>query len=119
RAPGRRHSRRRRVHPVRIRGGGGEPAYQSRARSVRENPRIQVLRRQGRAGGRRSAGGGGVNVVPTARSEMRVVSRGGENPGFRCVPSGRGGSPSVTSLASTQRWRRAARAYSIATIPAR
>src|SRR5262249_40360351 len=42
-------------------GSGGEPAHQSRARPVRENPRIQVLRRQGRAGGGSRAGGGGVN----------------------------------------------------------
>jgi formate dehydrogenase major subunit len=47
-ASGRIGARRGRVHPVRLCGGGGEPAHQPGARSVRENPRVQVLRRQGR-----------------------------------------------------------------------
>ena len=47
-APGRRHSRRRGVHPVRLCRGGGEPADQSEARSVRQDPRIQILRGESR-----------------------------------------------------------------------
>ena len=49
---GARRSRRARehgVHAVLLRGGGGQPADQSGARSVRQDPRIQVLRRQGLA----------------------------------------------------------------------
>ena len=61
-APGRRHSRRRRVHPVRVRGSRREPAHQPGARSVREDPGVQVLRRQGRAGRRGDAGRGGVSL---------------------------------------------------------
>ncbi len=59
-APGRRHSRRRGVHPVRLRRGGGKPAHQSEARSVRQNSGIQILRGQGRSGRSGDAGGGGV-----------------------------------------------------------
>ena len=46
-APGRRRPGRRGVHPVRLRRGGGQPADQSGARSVRQDSRIQVLRGQG------------------------------------------------------------------------
>ena len=69
RAPGRRGARRRGVHPVRLRRGGGEPAHQSRARSVRENSRVQVLRRQGRSGRSGDAGRGGVGR-PGGRRRM-------------------------------------------------
>ena len=44
-APGRRHPRRRGVHPVRLLRGGGEYPDQSGARSVRQDPGIQILRR--------------------------------------------------------------------------
>ena len=37
--------------PFAYRGGGRQPAHQSGARSVRQDPRVQVLRRQGREGG--------------------------------------------------------------------
>ena len=57
-AAGRRRAGRRGVHPVRLCRGGGEPAHQSEARSVRENSRIQVLRREGREGGAGARGGG-------------------------------------------------------------
>ena len=49
-APGRRGAGRRGVHPVRLRRGGGEPAHQSEARSVREDSGVQVLRGEGRGG---------------------------------------------------------------------
>ena len=49
-APGRRRAGRRGVHPVRLCGGGRESADQSEARSVREDPRVQVLCREGRGG---------------------------------------------------------------------
>jgi formate dehydrogenase major subunit len=41
RAPGRRGAGRRGVHPVRLCRGGGEPAHQSEARSVRQNPEFK------------------------------------------------------------------------------
>ena len=65
-APGRRDPRRRGVHPVRLCGGGGEPLDQPGARSVRENSRIQVLRRPRRA--HRGAPSGGVKRLPHSRS---------------------------------------------------
>ena len=37
------------LHPVRLCGGGGERAHQSAARSDREDPRVQILRREDRA----------------------------------------------------------------------
>ena len=61
---GRRDSRRRGVHPVRLCGGGRQPADQSGAGPVRKNPRIQVLRRA--RGARRGAPGGGVAASPPA-----------------------------------------------------
>ena len=57
-APGRRHPRRRGVHPVRLRRGGGQYIDQPGARSLRQDPGIQVLRGEG--GGRGAAAGGGV-----------------------------------------------------------
>ena len=62
RAPGRRGAGRRGVHPVRLCRGGGEPADQSGARSVREDSGVQVLRRQGRGGRSDDAGCGGVGT---------------------------------------------------------
>ncbi len=41
-----------RLHPLLLRRGGGQPPDEPRARPVRQDPRVQVLRRQGRAGGR-------------------------------------------------------------------
>ena len=55
---------RRRVHPVRLCRGGGEPADQSGARPVRQDPRVQVLRRQARAGGAGEPHRGRVGTVP-------------------------------------------------------
>ena len=46
--------------PVRLRRGGGESPHQSGARSVRQNPGIQILRGAGRGGRSGDAGGGGV-----------------------------------------------------------
>ena len=46
--------------PVRLCRGGGEPAHQSEARSVRQNSGIQVLRGEGRGGRPGDAGRGGV-----------------------------------------------------------
>ncbi len=57
-APGRRHPRRRGVHPVRLRRGGGQYIDQPRARSLRQDSRIQILRGEGRAGGAAAASGG-------------------------------------------------------------
>ena len=51
RTAGRLGARRRRVHSLRLCRSGRKPAHQSRARSVRENSRVQILRRQDRAGG--------------------------------------------------------------------
>ena len=45
RARRRRHAARRGVHSVLLLRGGGEPAHQPGARSVRQDPRVQVLRR--------------------------------------------------------------------------
>ncbi len=59
-APGRCDPGRRRVHSIRLCGGGGQPAHQSGARSVRQDPRVQILRRQGGEGRCRGRGGGGV-----------------------------------------------------------
>ena len=39
------------LHPLRLCGSGGEPANQPAARSLRENPRIQVLRGESRGAG--------------------------------------------------------------------
>ena len=47
------------VHAVLLRGGGGQPVDQPGARSVRQDPRIQVLRRARGEGG--AAVGGGVS----------------------------------------------------------
>ena len=66
RAPGRRDAGRRGVHPVRLCRGGGEPADQPEARSVRQDPRVQVLRRQGRGGRSDVAGRGGVGRFDAA-----------------------------------------------------
>ena len=78
RAPGRRGAGRRGVHPVRLCRGGGESADQPEARSVRQNPRVQVLRRQGRGGRSDVAGRGGVgrchgaSPMPSIASLARV-----------------------------------------------
>jgi anaerobic selenocysteine-containing dehydrogenase len=58
-APGRRHPRRRGVHPLRLLRGGRQQAHQPGARPVRQDPRIQVLRRA-RGGGRPATRGRGV-----------------------------------------------------------
>ena len=60
-ASGRRHSRWRGVHPVCLRGSSGEYPHQSRARSVRQDSRIQILRRQG-GSGQAADGSGGVGT---------------------------------------------------------
>ena len=65
-APGRRHPRRRGVHPVRLRRGGGQYPDQSGARSVRQDPGIQVLRGQG-GEGRAADGSGGVGSLSRRR----------------------------------------------------
>ena len=56
------------VHAVLLRGGGGEPADQSGARSVRQDSRVQVLRRARRKG--RVAFGSGV----AARTQRRTAA---------------------------------------------
>jgi formate dehydrogenase major subunit len=63
-APGRRHPRRGRLHPVCLCRGGRQYSHQSGARSIRQDSGIQILRRA-RRGGRsgRQGGGGGVAVV--------------------------------------------------------
>ena len=71
-APGRRGAGRRGVHPVRLCRGGGEPAHQSEARSVREDPRVQVLRGEGRGGRSDGAGGGGVGLLLRLVLEVRL-----------------------------------------------
>ena len=65
-ASGRRHPRRRDLHPVRLRGSGGQHLDQPEARSVRQDPRIQVLRRA-RGSGRVAHAGGGVALIPARR----------------------------------------------------
>ena len=74
-ASGRRGAGWRGVHSVRLCRGGGEPAHQSRARSVRENSRIQILR--GEAGSDPDARSGGVAdaVIPGARVAASLRSR--------------------------------------------
>ena len=73
-APGRCGAGRRGVHPVRLCRGGGEPVDQSEARSVREDPRVQVLRRQG-GEGRAGARGGGI-IFSAAVPPPRIVIAG-------------------------------------------
>ncbi len=51
------------VHPVRLRGGGGQPADHSRPRSLRKDPRVQILRGEGRGGEAAPARGGGVSYA--------------------------------------------------------
>ena len=51
------------LHPLLLRRGRGQPADQPRARPVRQDPRVQVLRGADRAG--RSAGGG-VIMTPSS-----------------------------------------------------
>ena len=93
RAPGRRRAGRRGVHPVRLCRGGGEPADQPQARSVRQNPRVQVLRRQGRGGRSDVAGRGGVgrfnaiNVITTRSTWTRRLERPGEDFARRSLTS--------------------------------
>ena len=70
RPPGRRHSRRRGVHPLRLRRGGGEPADQPEARSVRQDPGVQILRGESRIGCSCEQGGGGI-TAPVAGSRRR------------------------------------------------
>ena len=74
--------RRRGVHPVRLCGGGGQPAHQSGAGPVRENPRIQVLR--GARGARRSAPGGGIGCL--APSSWPSVDAGTGHPARSSEP---------------------------------
>jgi formylmethanofuran dehydrogenase subunit B/formate hydrogenlyase subunit 6/NADH:ubiquinone oxidoreductase subunit I/ferredoxin len=50
RARRRRHAARRGVHPLRLPGSGGEPADQPGARSLRQDPGVQVLRGEGHEG---------------------------------------------------------------------
>ena len=60
------------VHAVLLRGGGGQPADQSGARSVRQDPGVQVLRGPGRARG--DAGRGGVAI--SRKTTPCTVERG-------------------------------------------
>jgi predicted molibdopterin-dependent oxidoreductase YjgC len=62
-APGRRHPRRSRLHPVCLCRGGRQSPHQSGARSVRQDSGIQILRRARRGGRSGCQGGGGVAVV--------------------------------------------------------
>ena len=69
---GRRYPGRRGVHPLRLCGGGGQYPHQSGARSVRQDPGVQVLRRAG-GEGRAQAGSGGVifSVIAGVRAFAR------------------------------------------------
>ena len=56
--------------------GGGQPADQSGARSVRQDSGIQVLRREGGAGDGAAARGGGVGAAPLFRATMAAITSG-------------------------------------------
>ena len=60
--------------PFALRGSGGEYPHQSRARSVRQNSRIQILRRQG-GSGRAANGSGGVAALLMKRPHTGVERR--------------------------------------------
>jgi hypothetical protein len=74
RARRRRHASRRGVHSVRVLRGGGEHAHQPGARPVRQDPGVQVLRRQGDER-RRAARKSRLRQGPLAYGNLRLSGR--------------------------------------------
>ena len=102
-APGRRHPRRRGVHPVRLRRGGGQYPDQPGARSVRQDSGIQILRGQGGEGGAEAAGGGVdvtfLNAASAFPRPPRATSSARSNPSAPPRPRAR-------RLRPASRWSR-------------
>ncbi len=98
RAPGRRGAGRRGVHPVRLCRGGGESAHQPEARSVRQDPRVQVLRRQGRGDRSNVAGGGGIEK----RNGHGAFARCPSIAAWQLVSQGRSRNSGVTPITKSR-----------------
>ncbi len=96
-APGRCHSRRRGVHPLRLCRSGGEPLDQSEARPVRQDPRVQVLRRAGGEDGAAARGGG-------VGSRHRTQRASGCTSCTCCMVRSRWVSPSTVSGCGAAMW---------------
>ena len=63
------------LHPVLLRRGGGQPADQPGARPVRQDPRVQVLRRPGRAAQGDGRGGGVEMGLSSGRPHRERLAR--------------------------------------------